>query len=198
MQLYKTLIISLTFTILLSQITLSNQSANCNELVQNGTCDFYEKCIESKSFCGPTGYAMGYGTRYCKKFTKYIDVFPPKGQEWIRKTLICLKKALVPFEDEKDCKVIFNAAFDSHPQCYFEAGFCDLFLDPVHVPQLIKALVTVYEIKDFTNMLSMKQIFITGQKCHGDYFNRFIEGLKDFFSGKKYGNFEEEYKDLFA
>ena len=72
MQLYKTLIISLTFTILLSQITLSNQSANCNELVQNGTCDFYEKCIESKSFCGPTGYAMGYGTRYCKKFTKYI------------------------------------------------------------------------------------------------------------------------------
>ena len=137
-QKHKTLIISLIT--LLSLISFSYQSADCNQLVQNPTCDFYEKCIESKSFCGPTGYAMGYGTRYCKKFSKFIHMFPPHGQEWIRKTLICLKKALVPFQEEKNCKTIFDAAFDSHPQCYYEAGFCELFRNPVYLPKLIKAL----------------------------------------------------------
>jgi hypothetical protein len=32
--------------------------------------------------------------------------------------------------------------------------------------------------------------------CHGEYFNRFIQGLKDFFGGKKYGNIEKEFENM--
>ena len=168
-------------TITLAIFTAIISAQTCQQLADNGTCDFYPKCMEENNHCGPTGYPMGYGNKYCSKFTKFMDVFPPQGKEWIRKTLICLKTALLPIVKGSTCKVIFDTAFDSHPRCYIESGFCDMFLDVQQLPDLMKALVNVYEIKDFASALSMKQIFVTAQMCGGDYLNKMTEALKKIF-----------------
>jgi hypothetical protein len=152
---------------------------NWEELSQNGTCDFYPKCLEAKYKCGPKGYPIGYGFKYCSKFVQYIDEFPPQGQQWIRKTLVCLKQSLI--KEFTNCQQVFNAAFDSHPQCYYQAGFCDLFLDSKNITKTIQALLKVYEIQDFASATSMKQIFQTAQICGTDYMGKLGNVLKEIF-----------------
>lgn len=178
LNLQKIYLFSITLSII---IAVSICEPTCKELADNPNCDFYEKCLEVKFKCGPTGYPLGYGGKYCKKFTKLIDIFPDKGQQWIRKTLNCLKYALLPFSEGSNCKTIFNTAFDSHPQCYFDSGFCELFLDVKQLPTLMRALVNVYEVKDFASALSMKQIFLTAKMCGGDYIRRLTDALKEIF-----------------
>ena len=149
------------------------QSQNCQAMSLTETCDFYPQCLETKYHCGPKGYPIGYGFKYCSKFINFFDNFPPKGQEWIKKTLVCLKQALL--KDFNSCDQLYDTAFNSHPECYFKAGFCDLFLDPKHIKQTIQALLKVYELKDFASITSMKQIYDTAKLCGTDYMNK----LKD-------------------
>lgn len=167
---------------ILAAINIS-KSEDCQQLVLNGNCDFYVQCLEPKYKCGPTGYPVGYGFKYCSKFTKNLNEYPAGGQEWIRKTLICLKKALVP--EFSSCSQLYNTAFDSHPRCYYESGFCDLFLDHANVRQTVAALLKTYEIQDFTNVTSMKQVLETAKMCGANYMNKFIDTIKDIF-GKKF------------
>jgi hypothetical protein len=114
--------------------------------------------------------------------------FPPKGKEWIDKTLLCLKQSLVQFttqsKESKTCQNIYNAAFDSHPNCYVQSGFCDLFLQP-EVGLTIQALLKTYEVKDFTSFISIKQILETTKLCGADVIKKIweiIKGLKHDFS----------------
>jgi hypothetical protein len=154
-------------------------SQNCDELSKNGDCQYYTQCLEPKYKCGPTGYPIGYGFKYCSKFVEHFGEFPAKGQEWITKTLVCLKTALTV--DFTNCQAVNDAAFNSHPQCYYEAGFCDLFIDHENIKQTIKALLNVYDIKDFASAVAFKQIYQTGKLCGVSYLLKIAKILKELF-----------------
>jgi hypothetical protein len=154
----------------------------CSDQINNLSCDFYTQCLETKYKCGPTGYPVGYGFKYCSKFIKNIAEYPPKGQEWIKKTLVCLKKALLP--EFQSCSTLYDAAFDSHPRCYYESGFCDMFIDQGNLRKTVSALLNTYEIKDFASITSLKQIFDTAKLCGADYLKKIMDSIKDIFGNK--------------
>jgi len=159
----------------------------CDSLVANGNCDFYTECLEEKYHCGVTGYPVGYGHRYCNKFLKYFYDFPPLGQLWVQNTLVCLKTALQPlFHETSDCATIYSVAFASHPRCYFESGFCELFKDRKNIIKTLKALLEVYEIKDFMSATTMKQVFETAKMCGSEYVAEIKQAMKDIFSNGRF------------
>jgi hypothetical protein len=170
--------------LILAFIVTSILAQDCNTLSQNDDCEFYVKCLEDKFQCGSDGYPVGYGYRYCNKFLQYFDEFPPAGQDWIKKTLVCLKQELVPVMDNDDtsCSTVYSIAFNSHPQCYVKSGFCDLFVDYGNIKQTLSALFKVYDIKDFASATSLKQVFQTATMCGGDFVFKIMKIIKDIFS----------------
>ena len=44
------------------------QQRNCTALANAGNCDFYTQCVEPRFQCGSSGYPLGYGDKYCRKF----------------------------------------------------------------------------------------------------------------------------------
>ncbi|KAJ6643668.1 hypothetical protein Bhyg_08632 [Pseudolycoriella hygida] len=94
-------------------------------------CSFYSDCLEAAVPCGPNGYALGYGLKFCQKFKARSLLFSPRGRQWILSTTKCLQNALVPIasgEVVKTCSEIQDYAYDSHPDCYTQPGHsvCDL------------------------------------------------------------------------
>jgi len=92
--------------------------------------------------CGPDGYLIGYGARYAERF--YQRARPrmsPRGRQWIDDVLVCLQRTLRESIDAStSCEEIRDIAFDSHPICYVDAGFCRLpVLDVLHVVWTIDA-----------------------------------------------------------
>ena len=66
-------------------------------------CTFYDQCLEATYECGPSGYPLGYGLKYCNRFVDNYKLFSKEGKEWISGTLLCLKEDLVPLvEDTTD------------------------------------------------------------------------------------------------
>lgn len=94
----------------------------------NSECGFYDQCLEEFYPCGPSGYALGYGLKYCDRFTSddTRDCVSEAGREWINSTLKCLQESLVPVieSDVQDvsCQSIKLEAFDSHSKCYTGGG----------------------------------------------------------------------------
>jgi len=165
-------------------------------------CDYYTQCLEPKFKCGPTGYPIGYGNKYCNKFLEFFNDFTPEGQEWIGKTLLCLKNALIPvYESTKSitCSEIYNIAFDSHPTCYTDSGFCNLFADPRIGFTTIKGLLKVLEVKDMASIPSFKQVIITAGKCGKSVLDAVWKFIKDIiFSFKHNDKKIEEIMDYFG
>ena len=92
-------------------------------------CSFYTNCLESTYNCGPSGYPVGYGLKYCSRFVENDSLFSEDGQKWINGTLLCLKTALIPLAEnttDQTCKSVESFAFESHVDCYVSNGFCDL------------------------------------------------------------------------
>jgi hypothetical protein len=90
------------------------------------SCEFYQ-CLESEYHCGPTGYPIGYGYKYCEAYADASSQFSSKGQAWISKTRLCLQQALVKDATCKSsCKVVSGDAFASHKSCYVKSGVCGL------------------------------------------------------------------------
>lgn len=110
------------------------QNRTCESFI--GNCDFY-LCQELKNPCGLEGYNLGFGYKYCSrsKFKLIDEMKTNLGKQWVPKTFQCLQKrslesslAIQQQEDlQKDvCKSIRKLAFNSHPDCYVEAGYCEL------------------------------------------------------------------------
>src|SRR4051812_45864813 len=58
-------------------------------------CSFYATCIESNVQCGPTGYALGFGEKYCGRFQ--AAPLSPTGVAWADSVTVCLQRSLVPY-----------------------------------------------------------------------------------------------------
>ena len=95
-----------------------------------GSCSFYPACLESRYHCGPSGYPLGFGKKFCLAFSANLDKFSPRGQEWVLDTMQCLQRALVPEVEERaniaTCAELKDYAFSTHPTCYIDNGFCEL------------------------------------------------------------------------
>ena len=143
-------------------------------------CSYYIECLENNYSCGADGYPVGYGNKYCSRFLEFFNDFPREGQEWIEKTLTCLKKAIqdvISVKPEQTCKNIYDIAFNSHPDCYVNSGFCSAMIHNTF--SMTKALLKVYEVKDFMSFTSIKQVIVTAKKCGVDVSVKIMEAIKD-------------------
>ncbi|TFK50704.1 hypothetical protein OE88DRAFT_287234 [Heliocybe sulcata] len=93
------------------------------------SCAFYLECLESRFHCGPDGYPLGYGLKFCTKFSQERSKLTPAGQTWMLNTMHCLQTALVPEatgEVQMTCQELLDTAFDTHAGCYIGSGLCTL------------------------------------------------------------------------
>ena len=73
-----TILVATLWAVLMSLALLSSRATavDCQQLADDRTgCDFYPKCLEATSPCGPSGYALGYGDKYCVRFGEDSNLF---------------------------------------------------------------------------------------------------------------------------
>ena len=103
-------------------------AASCAE-PRPRTCNFYKACLESSTPCGDTGYALGYGERFCYSF-KHSNL-SARGEAWRDGVMECLQKELVPYlGTNATCSEIESHAFGSHAGCYTSTTPSLCFLPP--------------------------------------------------------------------
>ena len=136
-------------------------AADCQAPVER-TCAFYSACLEPAEPCGESGYAIGYGEKYCSRYD-VDNTFSPAGIVWRDAVLHCLQEALVPIlptASTMTCDAITDFAFDSHPRCYTE-GPSICFLPPSDVLNV----VSVIDGKDLLSLRSAKQMASVAGTC---------------------------------
>ena len=135
--------------------------ALCDAPVER-TCAFYSACLEAEQPCGESGYAIGYGEKYCGRFD--VDMtFSAEGQIWRNNVLHCLQEALVtilPKAPTMTCDAITDFAFDSHPACYTGSpSFC--FLPPSDIANVLSTI----DGKDLLSLRSIDQMESVAEIC---------------------------------
>jgi hypothetical protein len=112
--------------------------------------------------CGASGYALGYGEKYCSRYD--VDVaLSPQGIVWRDAVLHCLQGALVPElprVSSMTCDAITTFAFDSHPRCYTE-GPSICFLPIADVEDVLATI----DGKDLLSLRSAKQMASVAATC---------------------------------
>ncbi len=130
--------------------------------------DFYlcaDAAADGGRGCGPGGYLRGYGAVYARRF--YRDARPRMtraGQAWIDGVLVCLQEELrADIDASTSCDDIRHIAFDTHPACYIEQGFCSLSLwDVANVVWTVNAT-------DWLSHDAARQVVRTALGCGRDY-----------------------------
>lgn len=123
---------------------------------------FY-RCAEQTLRCGPDGYLIGYGARYAERFYRRTRPWmSPAGQRWLDTTLVCLQATLRERIDAStSCDDVRTRAFDSHPECYVEAGFCALPLSDWF------AVAVSIDGRDWLSADAQRQVTATARACLG-------------------------------
>lgn len=96
---------------------------------QPGTCSFYRDCMEESRPCAddPSSYALNYGEKNCLAYRNNLGSFSARGQSFVLGTMMCLQDALRPkINCDAQCANLRAIAFNSHPGCYVDNGFCYL------------------------------------------------------------------------
>lgn len=121
---------------------------------------FYQ-CAEQTLACGPDGYLIGYGTRYAERFYRYTRPWmSPAGKRWIDATLVCLQDTLRERIDAStSCDDVRTIAFDSHPECYVDSGFCEL-----PVTDWLAVVATI-DGRDWLSRDAARQVAATAHAC---------------------------------
>jgi len=121
---------------------------------------FY-RCAEETLSCGPDGYLIGYGARYAERFYRHTRRWmSPVGQRWLDATLVCLQVALRERIDAAtSCLDVRTLAFDSHPECYVDAGFCQLPLSDWF------AVAATIDGGDWLSRDALRQLTATAHAC---------------------------------
>jgi hypothetical protein len=126
--------------------------------------DFYrcvDDVIEGGAGCGGDGYLLGYGARYAERFYRVTRPrMSARGQRWIDDVLVCLQEELQAGIDAgTSCDDVRTIAFDSHPGCYVDAGFCTLpILDVLQV-------VWTIDVRDWFGSSAARQAVETAIGC---------------------------------
>lgn len=116
-------------------------------------CTFYASCVESAIPCGPSGYAIGYGQKFCNLFTQNFNDFSSKGQRWLDNVRFCLQTALIPevtlaeAGQPPTCPALQNFAFASHVNCYVDPTGSNLLSDSVCSLSIFDLTALLWTIK---------------------------------------------------
>lgn len=137
--------------------------AECSAYVEldgASACDFYlcqEDEIPESDRCGEEGYYIGYGYKYCNRFQETANErLSPEGSAWVGRVMPCLMAVIQDEVVLKDsCETTKQIAFDSHPDCYLESGFCDL------TPDDMAWIFLTVDLTDF----DFRQVLVTGVNC---------------------------------
>lgn len=160
-------------------------SIMCKPECQHPTnqCSFYATCAEATWSCGPDGYPLAYGLKNCNKFMDRLSHFSANGQAWIMRVLTCLQDFLVaPLSScNTTCTLIYNEAFDSHPQCYLQAGVCSLSL-----ADMVQLVITVNT--DLFAGPALKQALTVAGGCIAQYIDLIKQEISSLERGDRGGN----------
>ncbi|KAI1728648.1 stanniocalcin family domain-containing protein [Ditylenchus destructor] len=148
----------------LADISVSKEGDYNEDCVSEGC--FAYKCFEKTAHCGPNGYLLAYGTKYCQRFHEpdVYDRFDEDGKAFINSTASCLINKMEQYiqkHSEKliDCNDLTAEAFRSHVDCYLQCDFC-------HVCKTNKAaLFHAYDLTDFFDKLALEQVWSIISKC---------------------------------
>lgn len=112
-------------------------ASECSHLLDD--CEYYV-CVEKQKKCGKRKYPMGFGHKYCQKFTKKLHKFSAQGQIWVEEAKNCLIEKLDTLDEDISCRKFKRKATKQHVPCYIEAGYCNL-------PKSDRKLITKTVIK---------------------------------------------------
>jgi hypothetical protein len=138
-------------------------AASCADPVP-GNCSFYSACLEPEHACGESGYALGYGERYCDAFANDTG-FSPAGSAWMESTMICLQRHLAAMSADAvasmSCTTLTDDAFASHPACYTQPGasICDL------APSDVFVVLHTISASDLFSTRALKQEASVARTC---------------------------------
>lgn len=139
-----------------------------SDAIPGHECDFYlcaDAAADGGRGCGPDGYLRGYGAVYATRF--YRDARPRMtraGQAWIDDVLVCLQQELrADIDAETSCDDIRHIAFDTHPICYIDNGFCSLSLWDV------ANVVWTIDPTDWLSRDAARQVVRTALGCGREY-----------------------------
>lgn len=93
------------------------------------SCSFY-LCQEQEHRCGPRGYPVGFGFKFCQLFLNTEKNYSNEAYGWLRRVRVCLMDSMneIVSRGRKSCDQIKDEGFRSHLGCYIDTGFCDLSL----------------------------------------------------------------------
>ncbi|RYZ59417.1 MAG: hypothetical protein EOP07_04000 [Proteobacteria bacterium] len=143
----------------------------CTSLI--GSCEYYSCVEEERLSCGPKGYPLGYGQKYCEKLSALEfspahlsvnqKVFPADGNLWRDEVRSCLQEEMDGYfqsSENASCEGLKAFAFDSHPRCYTKSiSFCELTPESV-----IKVGLTITP-QDLVTEESLRQVQETAVIC---------------------------------
>ncbi len=141
-------------------LVLDLNCENYLELTGAEACDYYrckEESQPQEEQCGDSGYYLGYGLKYCQRFQQSTrSHLSAAGDRWLDSVMNCLMRSneeeVTP---DQSCQELKTIAFDSHPGCYVQTGFCELSWND---KAWIFFTVDRADIK-------FRQIFSTGAAC---------------------------------
>ena len=81
-----------------------------------------------------------------------------QGQAWVNAAQICLMQAILNsavYNNNGTCQELLEFAYDSHPDCYVDNGFCtDIFLNLTN----LNCLTDVLDSSDILTRLGIQQV----------------------------------------
>jgi hypothetical protein len=121
---------------------------------------FY-RCAEETLACGPDGYLLGYGAKYAERFHRRTRPWmSSRGRVWLDATLVCLQVTLRDRIDAStSCDDVRTIAYDSHPACYVDSGFCRLPWSDWF------AVLATVDGADWLSRDAQRQVIATAQAC---------------------------------
>ncbi|KAJ3325670.1 CCR4-NOT regulatory complex component [Boothiomyces sp. JEL0866] len=141
-------------------------NSSCQPIAND--CSFYLNCVEPTYPCGPSGYAIGYGHRFCQAFKDGESQYTPKGQEWLKSVMMCLQQQLVPLVQGdmsfQSCDAMRQYAYGTHPYCYTLPGETICEISPLDWARL---LVTIRS--ELLDPATYKQAAAVAVSCGEDY-----------------------------
>ncbi len=139
-------------------------------------CAFYAQCLDRAVACGESGYALGFGEKYCNGFRR--TEFSEKGTAWVSSVMVCLQNAMVPAvqsatsgyaraslapASSATCQRTLDQAFASHPGCYTQPSASICFLGPGDIAKIFG----VIGAKEVFTARTSAQIATTVGTCVG-------------------------------
>lgn len=188
----------------------ANDSMCFTEEIENNSCEFYKKCLNSHFQCdAEKGYPLGFAYHYCSSFSVNSIKYSEPIQKWVRDVKVCLKRSLLNYYQDSvnnnkyDCDGLKKLAFESHPKCYIDSGICQLVVGKtIETFQMFQnVFANIQTLAKFTSdsKLWLIQIKETIQGCFGKLKDDAALSLKEkisslFDNTKEFLNFEKQKK----